>query len=75
MLRGGAFHNDARNARCAYRNDNEPDNRNDNNGFRVVASTLSDSGNAWRGFAPFRAEENGGVRSWPRPPANAGPGE
>ena len=67
MLRGGSFGNNFNNVRCAARNYNNPDNRNDNNGFRVVVSTFFDSGNAWRGFAPFRAEENGGVCSWPRP--------
>ena len=36
VLRGGSFNNNARNARCAYRNSNNPDNRNRNNGFRVV---------------------------------------
>gem|GEM_PF-1860694 len=41
MLRGGAFNNDTDNVRCAYRNRNDPDNRNDNIGFRVVASTFS----------------------------------
>ncbi|MGB5064510.1 MAG: hypothetical protein WBQ37_12225 [Candidatus Competibacter sp.] len=75
MLRGGAFNNNARNARCANRNNNDPDNRNNNNGFRVVVSTLSNSGNTWRGFAPCRAEENGGVCSWPRPPVIVGPGK
>ena len=40
VLRGGAFNNNQRNARCAYRNRNNPDNRNDNVGVRVVASTL-----------------------------------
>ena len=38
MLRGGAFNNNERNVRCAYRNRNNPDNRNRNNGFRVVVS-------------------------------------
>ncbi len=38
MLRGGSFNNNERNARCAYRNNNNPNNRNDNNGFRVVVS-------------------------------------
>ena len=38
VLRGGAFNNNARNVRCAYRNRNNPNNRNRNNGFRVVAS-------------------------------------
>ncbi len=40
MLRGGSWNNNTENARCAYRNRNEPDNRNNNVGFRLVASTL-----------------------------------
>jgi len=40
VLRGGAFNNNQRNARVAYRNRNQPDNRNDNIGFRVVVSML-----------------------------------
>jgi hypothetical protein len=36
VLRGGAFNNNERNMRCAYRNDNHPNNRNNNIGFRVV---------------------------------------
>lgn len=35
VLRGGSFNNNHRNARCAYRNRNNPNNWNDNNGFRV----------------------------------------
>jgi formylglycine-generating enzyme required for sulfatase activity len=39
VVRGGSFNNNQRNARCAYRNNNNnPDNRNDNIGFRVVVS-------------------------------------
>jgi formylglycine-generating enzyme required for sulfatase activity len=38
VLRGGSFNNNQRNARAAYRNNNNPDNRNDNIGFRVVVS-------------------------------------
>ncbi|MBM4431118.1 MAG: hypothetical protein FJ026_12340 [Chloroflexi bacterium] len=38
VLRGGAFNNEARNVRCAYRNRNNPNNHNRNIGFRVVAS-------------------------------------
>jgi hypothetical protein len=38
VLRGGSFNNNERNARCAYRNNNNPKNRNDNNGFRVGVS-------------------------------------
>jgi hypothetical protein len=41
VLRGGSFNNNARNVRSANRNNNNPDNRNDNNGFRVVASHIS----------------------------------
>jgi hypothetical protein len=37
-VRGGCFNNNQRNARCAYRNNNHPDNRNNNLGFRVVVS-------------------------------------
>jgi hypothetical protein len=40
VVRGGAFWNEPRNVRCAVRNWNDPSNRNDNIGFRVVVSTL-----------------------------------
>ena len=36
MVRGGSWNNNRHNARCAYRNDNDPDNRNNNLGFRVL---------------------------------------
>lgn len=36
VLRGAAFNNEADNARCAYRNNDNPDNRNINIGFRVA---------------------------------------
>jgi hypothetical protein len=36
VLRGGAFNNNATNCRAAYRNNNTPGNRNNNNGLRVV---------------------------------------
>jgi hypothetical protein len=38
-LRGGSWNNNGRNARSANRNDNAPENRNNNLGFRP-ASTL-----------------------------------
>ncbi|RQW11499.1 hypothetical protein EH222_00285 [candidate division KSB1 bacterium] len=38
VLRGGSWNNEARNLRCANRNRNNPDNRNDNSGFRLVLS-------------------------------------
>ena len=36
VLRGGSWINNGRNARSAQRNANYPDNRNDNNGFRLA---------------------------------------
>ena len=39
VLRGGSWNNNSNNARAANRNRNEPTNRNDNNGFRVVVAS------------------------------------
>jgi hypothetical protein len=39
VLRGGSWNNNRNNARCSYRNRNEPDNFNNNIGFRLVCST------------------------------------
>lgn len=39
VLRGGSFNNNERNARCAYRNDNNIANFNNNIGFRVVVAS------------------------------------
>ncbi|NUM79124.1 SUMF1/EgtB/PvdO family nonheme iron enzyme [candidate division KSB1 bacterium] len=36
VLRGGAWNNQPHNVACAYRNNNEPDNRNNNIGFRCA---------------------------------------
>ncbi|WP_143594357.1 SUMF1/EgtB/PvdO family nonheme iron enzyme [Thiothrix eikelboomii] len=36
MLRGGSWNNTPRNVRSANRNNNTPDNRNNNTGFRVA---------------------------------------
>ncbi|WP_207692657.1 hypothetical protein [Desulfonema limicola] len=35
-MRGGGWVNNARRCRSAYRNNDTPDRRNDNNGFRLV---------------------------------------
>jgi hypothetical protein len=40
VLRGGSWNNNQRNARCAIRNRNIPDNFNNNVGFRVVVSIV-----------------------------------
>lgn len=40
VLRGGSWINNQRNARCAVRNRNIPDNFNNNIGFRVVVSIV-----------------------------------
>ena len=37
-LRGGSWNNNQDNARADYRNNNHPNNRNNNIGFRVVCS-------------------------------------
>ena len=37
VLRGGSYWNDPQNCRSANRNRNDPDNRNRNNGFRLLA--------------------------------------
>ncbi|MDQ3583707.1 MAG: SUMF1/EgtB/PvdO family nonheme iron enzyme [Pseudomonadota bacterium] len=39
MLRGGSWNNKPRNCRAANRNNNDPDNRNNNIGFRVCSGT------------------------------------
>nr|WP_233744878.1 SUMF1/EgtB/PvdO family nonheme iron enzyme [Leptodesmis sichuanensis] len=40
-MRGGSWNNNPRNCRSAYRNNNNPDNRNNNIGFRVVCAAAS----------------------------------
>ena len=41
VLRGGSFNNDPDNLRCSNRNNTDPDNRNNNIGFRVVCAGVS----------------------------------
>ena len=40
VLRGGSWNNNPRNCRSAYRNNNDPHERNDNIGFRVVSRSV-----------------------------------
>ncbi|MBC8331528.1 MAG: SUMF1/EgtB/PvdO family nonheme iron enzyme [Anaerolineae bacterium] len=50
VVRGGSWINTNRNARCAYRNRNNPDNRNNNIGFRVILSIASFGVSLWDSF-------------------------
>ena len=44
IIRGGSWNNNGRNVRSAIRNRNEPDNRNNNLGFRLaLARTIVDT--------------------------------
>lgn len=38
VIRGGSWNNNAQNLRSAQRNNDHPDNRNDNVGFRLVST-------------------------------------
>jgi hypothetical protein len=71
VLRGGSCFNNSRNVRCAYRNRNNPDNRNNNVGFRVVVSTLLPRPEFPGGVQPFQAEarmaEPAPGRAWCKP--------
>ncbi|HOX02952.1 MAG TPA: SUMF1/EgtB/PvdO family nonheme iron enzyme [Candidatus Paceibacterota bacterium] len=40
MIRGGSWNNNPQNCRSANRNNNNPDNRNNNIGFRVVLAQI-----------------------------------
>jgi hypothetical protein len=44
--RGGSWNNDAANCRTANRNTNEPTNRTNNNGFRLVLNSAGNSGDS-----------------------------
>lgn len=54
VIRGGNWNSNAQNCRSAYRNNNSPDNRNNNVGFRVLAA---------RHHAGWLATEQGKVLS------------
>ena len=59
VVRGGSYNNNARNLRCSNRNTNEPDNRNNNLGFRCArdvgrAGELTGSGGNCRGHGSGR---------------------
>lgn len=66
MLRGGSFDNTDNNVRCAYRNRNNPNNRNNNRGFRIVVLTFFRSPEMPAGYALLaEVKKKGGAASWP----------
>ncbi len=58
VLRGGNWNNNANNTRCANRNNNNPDNANNNIGFRCVRGIREGAG---ANTCPLRA---GGMREF-----------
>lgn len=68
VLRGGSWNNNARNCRVSNRNNNNPDNCNNNNGFRLALAqnTVSDDLLVNREFScvPFR-EPKTNHQAWP----------
>jgi hypothetical protein len=51
VLRGGSFNNNADNVLSAFRNNNQPDNRNNNIGFRVASTLRQTNGSVMPEFA------------------------
>jgi len=49
VVRGGSWNNNQANARAAYRNNNAPDNRNNNVGFRLACASHTFDLLRWRG--------------------------
>ena len=69
---GGSWNNPQDNARCAYRNDNDPDDRNDNLGFRCCSKSpqcLGSGAPSDRKCRPFTEgrPRTGGLQPIPRP--------
>ncbi|GAB4266446.1 MAG: hypothetical protein Kow0054_29830 [Deferrisoma sp.] len=75
VVRGGSWNNKPRNVRAANRNRNTPDNRNNNQGFRLVAAGRHVAGPRCPAFTDAGLGEMfHGVRSRVRPPS-AGPND
>jgi hypothetical protein len=75
---GGSWNNPQDNARCANRNHNHPDDRNDNLGFRCCSKSPRHEGSG----APSAQECRPFTKGWPRdrgtpadPPAGTDPAE
>ena len=56
VLRGGSWNNNQDNARCAYRNNNHPQNRNNNIGFRCAKTSPASAG--WFGGSGRKAADS-----------------
>ena len=66
MIRGGSWRNNARNCRSAYRNRNDPENRNNNLGFRLARSSADKVKLCQTEPAAFRAASCAAkTRPWP----------
>lgn len=59
VVRGGAWNNNQTNARAAYRNNNAPDNRNNNIGFRLACSSHTFDPLQRRGVIPVASPSTG----------------
>jgi hypothetical protein len=66
LLRGGSWNNNPRNCRSAYRNHNEPDNANNNVGFRVVCLPQKGAAGLSSPLSPYRLLRGGSWSSFPR---------
>jgi hypothetical protein len=71
VVRGGSFGNNNQNVRCAVRNRNNPHERNNNLGVRVVVLptffSLLPRQKCQAAYASWpRRKKNGGAYSWPR---------
>ncbi|RLT41136.1 MAG: hypothetical protein DWI57_07395 [Chloroflexi bacterium] len=64
-VRGGSWGNNDNNVRCAYRNRNNPNNRNDNIGFRLLAHGFH-LRILRRPRLAQRESKAGAAASWPR---------
>jgi len=81
VIRGGSFQNVPANARAAYRNDNDPRNRNANQGFRLVRASAPSPRRGAHGRWPAHPPSRAGASlvttlgsSDPCPPVPVGPG-
>jgi len=70
--RGGSWNNDARNCRCANRNNNWPGNENNNLGFRVSRARRSVEHIRRTGRSPVPRPAYAWVGANPKMPGGAG---